>query len=427
MSKRQHLLLVACFTLTIFSSASDPLRLKDYASNAHWQQLQTPACQSFIDFSTKHTTEESGFLTDGLVVQKNNVVQFEFYDGDLNFGGNPETGLFLADSPHPLWSASKTVTATLLGIALTDRPDDISIRSKLDDFFPQEAIYGYRSLAQVLKERADDAYLQYPVPRKTRPNDLHYFDIRIENLVNMSASFNWIESPNEDIQKLSPLLMLYRKKGYRDMANFALNIPLANINSGDRWQYSSGNSVIISALLRELYGDEQYETLYWDLLFKPMGMKNTVVERDHSGTFIGSTNVFMRPLDMAKIGQLYLDEGYFNGDKILSDSWIANTYQITPSAHNLLTPLKVIKEDGVYGSRSFWLNRDLRSIPRQFPEAPTDMIFAAGHYGQLIIVLPSHDLVIARTGHDEDYWPHIGKLANLAISCFAKQSTEDLP
>jgi hypothetical protein len=51
------------------------------------------------------------------------------------------------------------------------------------------------------------------------------------------------------------------------------------------------------------------------------------------------------------------------------------------------------------------------------PQAPADMYFAAGHYGQLIIVIPSQSLVIARTGYDEAYWDHIQPLAVKALAC----------
>jgi hypothetical protein len=47
------------------------------------------------------------------------------------------------------------------------------------------------------------------------------------------------------------------------------------------------------------------------------------------------------------------------------------------------------------------------------------MFFAAGHYGQLIIILPTQNLVIARTGHDAEYWSKIDQLVAKAIACFA--------
>jgi len=138
-------------------------------------------------------------------------------------------------------------------------------------------------------------------------------------------------------------------------------------------------------------------------LFNPLGMKSAVFERDHRGVFLGGSSAFATPRDMARIGYLYLQNGQWNGKTILSESWIAKTKSPSPGYLSDGTVIQDITTEGVYGG-SVWLNLAAKKgFGKPYPHSPEDMLFARGHYGQMIIVLPSQDMVITRTGLDKEY------------------------
>jgi CubicO group peptidase (beta-lactamase class C family) len=216
--------------------------------------------------------------------------------------------------------------------------------------------------------------------------------------------------------------MLYLS-GSGDMARYALDQPMADA-PGARWNYSGGNVNLLMAELGRFAG-EGYEELPWRLLFDPLGMGRegpVVVERDAAGTFVGSSYVHMTPRDMARLGQLHLQDGVWEGRRILPEGWVeAARTPVAVQGRLELGPdyIAYVDREGLYGQRSFWLNLEVPGLATQFPQAPRDLYLAAGHYGQIILILPSQGLVIARTGHDAEYWSKIDALATKAIACFA--------
>ena len=78
----------------------------------------------------------------------------------------------------------------------------------------------------------------------------------------------------------------------------------------------------------------------------------------------------------------------------------------------------MIKEEGAYYSLGFWINPKARDMPKLFPNNPTDVFFAAGHYGQNIIVFPKEDLMIVRMSHDKEYFSKLDRIMQKARKCF---------
>ena len=192
---------------------------------------------------------------------------------------------------------------------------------------------------------------------------------------------------------------------------------------GQRTRYSGGNSNILQAILRKIYPND-YETIAWRLLFEPLGMKEVRWERDESGLYIGSSYAYMRPRDMAKYGYLYLAEGRLGDRQLLSRDWVRKAQVVTEGLKSATTTEGYVKKLGVQSERVFWLNQPILhaengkvKMEQEFPELPSDMYFSAGHYGQLILVIPSKNLVLARTGHDLSYWDHITPLVKKTLAC----------
>ena len=93
-------------------------------------------------------------------------------------------------------------------------------------------------------------------------------------------------------------------------------------------------------------------------------------------------------------------DGCWNGTRILPEGWIAAAARPSAAYLHKRTPEIATEEYG----RSVWLNRTIPGVrePRPFPSAPEDTFMALGHWGQFIVVIPSKDLVIVRSGDDRD-------------------------
>ena len=172
-------------------------------------------------------------------------------------------------------------------------------------------------------------------------------------------------------------------------AGFAVSKPLEN-TPGEVFAYNSGTPNILSAAVRNLSGSRAvYLSRPTELLFRPLGMQNAVIETDPDGYFVASSFMHATARDWAKIGQLYLQDGVWNGERLLPKGWVS--YSTSPAEND---------PDGIYGA-SWWLdlpggNED--DDNSHHAKIPDDAFFARGHDGQSITVIPSKKLVIVRLG-----------------------------
>ena len=199
--------------------------------------------------------------------------------------------------------------------------------------------------------------------------------ITLNDLMQMQSGLQW----NEDYGNRSDVnLMLHREK---DMGLYAIDKPLEH-KPGTFWYYSSGSTNIVMRYLRGKFAsDKEFLTYYRERLFAPLGIRNAVFEPDMSGTPVGSSYLYITAREFASLGQLYLDDGVFQGQRILPEGWVE--YSVTPAADS---------KDG-YGA-FFWLNKD-----KYWPDIPEDMFNCQGHDGQEVFIIPSKDLVITVLGY----------------------------
>lgn len=119
--------------------------------------------------------------------------------------------------------------------------------------------------------------------------------------------------------------------------------------------------------------------------FAKLGMSNTVAETDIRGDYVLSSQIWSTAEDLAKIGQLYLDNGVApDGERVLPENW--RDYVSDPSG-----PQPIGRDMG-YGA-SFWLFN-------KSPGVPEDTFAARGNRGQFIVIVPSRNVVIVRRGED---------------------------
>lgn len=360
------LLLWSSFQFVFAENISGTFPDWDKAENS--DQLNSIQCSDFRRFAVN----SKDFNTEGLIVIKDGVLQYEHYD--LLYGPN---------TPHILWSVSKTITATLLGIA--EREGKINSENYLFDYYQQK-----------------------------KP-DKNFKNIKIKNLLYLDTGMLWNEKSHEVDE--NPLVAMLFGAGKNDMAQFASNQKIIKQGPGYRWNYSTGTPTITMGILKKIYGANDTQ-MPWRNLFNPLGMTSAVFEKDHSGTFIGGSATFATPRDMAKLGYLYLNKGKWNGEIILTEEWMKKMMSPSPGYISRGTVITDITKEGVYGG-SFWLNQEVKKgLGKPYPHVPEDMYMALGLYGQFIIMLPTQKMIIVRTGYDNDYHYKIDEFISRAISCF---------
>lgn len=203
--------------------------------------------------------------------------------------------------------------------------------------------------------------------------------ITLNHLMQASSGLEWKEVYSGPSSATN---MLFRK---RDAGLFAAASPLPK-EPGTDFYYSSGTTNIISRIVRNTVGDKNYYRFPYDELFYKIGMLNTVPEPDAGGTFVGSSFTFATARDWARFGLLFLNDGVWNGERILPEGWVKYTTTPAPAA-----------ERGEYGAQ-FWLNAGEKNNPanRTYPDVPTDLFWADGYEGQSVFILPSRALVVVK-------------------------------
>lgn len=217
------------------------------------------------------------------------------------------------------------------------------------------------------------------VPAWLGPGDVRRH-ITIGQLLQMTSGLAFNEDHGNPLQDVTYMLLQAP-----DMAAYAADKPIRD-EPGRAWQYSSGTTNIISGILRRIVGDAPYRTFPRRALIEPLGMRSAVIEPDAAGTFVGSSFMYATARDWATLGQLYLQDGVWNGRRLLPEGWVRYTTTPAPNA-----------PEGAYGAH-FWLK-----IPREYRSSddlplPADAFHAVGHEGQFLTIIPSKSLVIVRLG-----------------------------
>lgn len=225
--------------------------------------------------------------------------------------------------------------------------------------------------------------------------------ITLDQLLRMTSGLRFMESHSDPLEDAA--LMLFAT---RDMAGYAIDKPL-EAPPGTRWSYSSGTSNILAAIMRQAIGGSEQDYLAFPrrALFEPIGMRNAVLESDAAGTFVTSSYMYASPHDWARFGQLLLQDGMWNGRRILPEGWVK--YMST------LTPQSTRRDFGAH----LWLKvpPPFNSILQPPPQLPADVFHVVGHEGQFVTVIPSRQLVVVRLGlsRGQHVWDHEAFVAKL--------------
>jgi len=199
-------------------------------------------------------------------------------------------------------------------------------------------------------------------------------DITTNHLLRMESGLKW----EEDYSKVCDVTqMLFNDV---DLTERPVNKPLQH-GIETEFNYSSGTSNILSALLRKQFKTTQeYIDFPYKEFIDKIGMHSMVIETDLANNYVASSYSWATTRDWGKFGQLMLDKGVWGNEQIVSSNW--TNYISTPNKTS----------NGEYGGQ-WWLNSK-----KYMPNVPSDCFYADGYQGQRIFVIPSKDLVIVRFG-----------------------------
>lgn len=251
-------------------------------------------------------------------------------------------------------------------------------------FVPMQSWSMAKSVTQAMAAIAIDQGLLSLTDKELMPDwmgDDPRAAITLANLLHMTDGLDFVEDYGDPTSDVTRMLF-----GSRDMGLAASKAPLAH-PPGTQWAYSSGTTNILSHVLRRAIEGSGQDYHYWVYknLFNPIGMRSPVFETDAGGTFIGSSYLYASARDWARLGQLYLDDGLWAGQRILPAGTV--DYATTPSL-----------DDAPFYGAQWWLNNPLPDGRQRLPGLPDDAYFMGGHDVQRVIVVPSKNAVIVRLG-----------------------------
>jgi CubicO group peptidase (beta-lactamase class C family) len=249
-------------------------------------------------------------------------------------------GYFKQDTHHELYSVTKSFVSTLIGIALDkgyiDRTDH-----RIVDFFSGYTFANLDSQKQAMT---------------------------LEDVLTMRTGLDWHEGETAyQALYVSP-----------DWVQFMLDEPMAG-PPGAQFNYCSGCSHLLTVILKQTTGMNPRDFAE-ENLFKPLGISNASWELNPAGIPIGGWGLQLTPREMAKLGYLYLHAGQWDGQQVVSSTWVENATQKHTDAGGILG----------YGYQ-WWIIPSLGAYA------------ALGLYGQTILVIPGSDLVIVTTAQTDNH------------------------
>ena len=283
-----------------------------------------------VSFAFDERTYGNGTRTSAVVVVRDGQIVAERYARGIDH-----------ETPQRTWSVAKSITATILGAARRQGMIDID----------------YPAVIGSWDSGAD--------PRRM---------ITIRNLLQMASGLDSGESGSRTDR-------LYFGGG-RVVDQAASKVLEAM--PGMRWKYANDDTLIAMRAFREALGDDNaYHSFPYESVLHKIGARHTTMEVDWNGDFISSSQVWSTARDLARVGQLYLQDGMWGNDRILPEGWV----------DFVSTPAPSQPESGAGYGAQFWLMNNA-------PGVPDGTFYMAGNRGQYVVIVPSMNAVIVRRGFD---------------------------
>ncbi len=232
-----------------------------------------------------------------------------------------------------------------------------------------------------VQQRMVDLHAPVQIPEWQKPGDPRAA-LTIDKLLRMSSGLVSDTAGN----RTDPLYM-----GGASVSERATSWPLL-YTPGSRYRYANNDTLLAVHAARAQHLDRKFKLGNYipeehDFnpysFFQKLGMTRTYAETDWQGNYILSSQVWTTARDLGRLGLLYLNNGMWNGERLLPENW--RTYVSTPSGP---------QPDRQFGyGASFWLLNNSEGIPK-------DAFAGFGNRGQYLVIIPSLDIVIVRRGYD---------------------------
>jgi CubicO group peptidase (beta-lactamase class C family) len=308
-------------------------------------------------------SKPNNYDINGLLVVKDGKLVFEnYYPGDellftdeLSFTRK----VFDRDTKHCLASSTKSITSILFGIAV-DQGKITNIDESMFASFPE-----YASLNNILKGR-----------------------ITLRHMLTMTSGLAWDESTYPFTDSRNNLVQMALSP---DPVQYMLEKHVVS-KPGETWFYNSGTTNLLGAVLNRKTGIPMAKYAA-ENLFKPLGITDYLWQSfpNAPDMAIASSLLYLRPRDMAKVGQLFLQQGMWNGKQVVSAGWVK-------ASTDASIPVPIDYGPGFqntgYGYQ-WWRGT--------FTKGNTEAFYSAGFGGQFIFIMPSINTVIVMTGSNYDH------------------------
>ena len=279
---------------------------------------------------------DEGIEVDGVTVIREGYMVLDEYFPPFNGGER-----------HIIYSCTKSVVSTLIGIAIDEGYIE-GLDVKVLDLFPDRTV---RNLTDWKQE------------------------LTLRDLLTMTAGFDARDSWLYEWEGL------YRMHDSADELQYVLDLPVIE-EPGTRFEYTNGVSHLLSCIITETTGMSALD-FGMEHLFGPLGIEDIEWQTDGNGRNWGYSRIYISPNDMAKLGYLFLNGGEWNGSQIISREWVEDATDWHIDA-NIMAG---------YGYQWWVSGRGYYT--------------AIGYRGQFIHVVPDLDLVVAFASSNDEHFPVI--------------------
>ncbi len=279
--------------------------------------------------------EKRDFINSMLIIKNGYIVAERYYNG------------YKLNSPHNIYSVSKSFLSALTGIALREGYiSDLDV--KILDYFPE---YDSPDLDSRIK------------------------DITVRDLLTMKAGIN----SDRDI-----FVQIFNSSNW---IQNTLKQPLI-FDPGSRYKYTTAGTHLLSGFLSKVIDMDlrEFADLY---LFGPMQISIAYWPQDQQGNYFGGSNMYFTTRNMARLGLLYLNNGRINGRQIIPEEWVSSCIQSSTSGTNSWGDLDNLS----YGY--LWWRGDINGY---------EIYTGLGHGGQFVLVIKELNMIIATNSFGQLDW-----------------------
>ncbi len=305
------------------------------------------AVDSFVEATkTRPVPPDSITLHSIMILKHGDVVYEKWFNGQT------------AETPHQMFSVSKTFTATAVGLAINE--GKLNLNDSVVKFFPDKLP---AEQSDNLKAMTVRDLLTMTCGHDVEPNSAR------------RDSVDWVES---------------------FLAWPVLHKP------GEYYLYNSVGTYMLSAIVQKVTGEKLID--YLDTrLFQPLHIQRPEWDESPQGINCGGWGLSLKTEDMAKMGQLFLQKGEWNGKQIVPAEWLKemSSYQV-PSAPSG-TRFEDLEKAGLNKDNNEWV----QGYGYQMWICRHNAFRADGFAGQYIMVFPDRDAVLVLTTSSSLYQPYM--------------------